>query len=390
MTPTTRAKKKKRGRRRSNLPSATAGSKKGAEVNSAPFLGRKKKRQAPQRTRHQQKLAKLVKQGELAYNEPMPSDVLRSMTLQEQYVSSTEEFQKEVADRRSGLVPWHRLPFDVVQEAYANRPAISKLVKDRAIRPRDKDIDEKDASELQQLRWVKEKHPFYDKHGFDMFVQNAADGGFATQDHAPIPDELLKLCTHYKVSTRSREGIVLSSAAPRATFLLKREETCVLRAVVSEWEEITAFLDRQRLRFAPYWKEKTLNDFMDSINGNYGLDDNMHWIKPTGIKSNTRTGVATEACIYFASFYLDKFHRYSICILLPIENVLVPQNQLTGTIVQKEENPYAARASDSEADSLTFPEAEKNNFHSAKIIGPPSYYCYTCLCDSFDRADKET
>ncbi len=313
----------------------------------------KKKKKTPKRTRHQHKLAKMIREGDLAHGEPMPSDVLQSMTLEEQYVSSRDEFTRELSDRRSGMMPWHRLPSEVVQEAYRNRPAIAELVNNRVIRPKDRDIDDKTAAELAQLRWVKHPHPFYEKSS-------------TKKDHAPIPKKLLDMCLRYRwTGSKGQKRCELERKEP--TFLLDREKTSTLFSHVSVWTDISSFLDRQKLRFDAYWKDKNIEDFLESIRGNYGLDDNMHRIREARV-----SGGKEAITVYFADFYLDKCHRYSICILVPMQNVPTDRAEM---IVRREKT---------RGESTDPPK----NFHDAKLLGPPEYYCHTCLCDTFKKKEK--
>jgi len=253
-----------------------------------------KKRKRAQKTRRQQKLAKLVKAGELGHGEAVPGDVLRSLTLDEQYTSSFDDYKAEVVDRKSGMIPWHRLPAEVWQEAHDNKSYISELVQNRAIRPAVL------GEEKEKLRWIDEAHP--------------------TDHRAPIPKALFSLGE--------------KEEKKRPTCLLGREQARILLEHVSVWEEVGSFLDRQQARFEMYWRDKPIQEFLDAFQGNFGLDDNEHTMRET-----------RDGAVYIATYYLDRYHRYTVCILSPV-----------------------------------FPGKTGEETGKEKMVGPPVYYCYTCLC----------
>jgi hypothetical protein len=264
---------------------------------------RKRSQKTRKKTRRQQKLAKLVKAGELAHGEAVPGDVLRSLTLDEQYTCSFEDYKAEVVDRKSGMIPWHRLPAEVWQEAHDNKSYISKLVQDRAIRPAVL------GEEKEKLRWIDEAHPV---------------------DHrAPIPKALFSLFSFPLFGEREEEK-------KKPTFLLDRDQARILLEHVSVWEEVGSFLDRQQARFEMYWRDKPLQEFLDAFQGNFGLDNNEHTMRKT-----------PDGSVYIAAYYLDRYKRYTVCILVPFSG-LSGKTEKTG--------------------------------EEEKMIGPPVYYCYTCLC----------
>jgi hypothetical protein len=249
------------------------------------------------------------------------------MTLDEQYTCSFEDYKAEVSNRKSGMIPWHRLPAEVWQEAHDNKPVISELVQKRAIRPVESSPGFSGNEESERLRWIQEAHP--------------------VGHRAPIPDSLF--WEGKKIGANLGKGGNLGKGERgkgerKPTFLLDRTQAKLLIEHVQVWEEVGSFLDRQRARFKLYWKNKPIRDFLDAFQGNFGLDDNQHAVCDT---------------TYMASYYLDRHRRYSICIMIP----------------------FALEAGERDLGEEERGKGEKGK-ERENMTGPPVYYCYTCLCGS--------